>query len=242
MQFTPIHHIRREDASVPVFERPCLRIDPSSGKYRLYGCAELETGWAIVKFEDADDPSKFDPTSWTPVLEAERPSDEFVHVVGYKDPVIVWDGGRWHMFAIAADRVERIRRFAGPDGQTWAPVSDDPVMENAGWHNFFTRPASVVPLPVGYLFVYEGSNVNWRDPVYNIATGKAHSIEKVLEILLSYSSCAIKIKKDPERMRPSDVPILIGDCTRMKRLTGWEPVIPFEQTMLDLLNYWRQKV
>jgi len=175
VRFTPIHHMRREDAGVPVFERPCLRIDPSSGKYRLYGCAELETGWGIVKFEDVDDPSQFGPTSWTPVLEAEHPSNDFVHVVGYKDPVIVWDGGRWHLFVIAADRVERIRHFASDDGQTWQPVGDDPAMENTGWHNFFTRPASVLPLPVGYLFVYEGSNLNWRDPVYNIATGLAYS-------------------------------------------------------------------
>jgi hypothetical protein len=49
------------------------------------------------------------------------------------------------------------------------------VLENTGWHSFFTRPASVLPLPAGYLFVYEGSNLAWRDPVYNIASGLAYS-------------------------------------------------------------------
>ena len=41
----------------------------------------------------------------------------------------------------------------------------------AGWHSFYVRPACVVPVGVGYLFVYEGSSVQWQDPVYNIATG-----------------------------------------------------------------------
>lgn len=40
-----------------------------------------------------------------------------------------------------------------------------------GWHDFFVRPACVVPLGIGYLFVYEGSSTTWYDPVYNVATG-----------------------------------------------------------------------
>ena len=78
--------------------------------------------------------------------------------------------------------------------------------------------------------------------VYNICSGKAYSIKKVLDILLSFSKKKIKIKQDPARMRPSDVPILLGDCTKMKRLTGWQPHIPFEQTLEDTLNYWRDRV
>jgi len=109
------------------------------------------------------------------VVAADYPDDGFVHVTGYKDPVVAWDRGEWHMFVIATDRVERIRHFASDDGETWRPVTEDPVMANFGWHNFYTRPASLLSLPVGYLFVYEGSNVNWHDPVYNIATGLAYS-------------------------------------------------------------------
>jgi hypothetical protein len=175
LNFAPIHSIRREDAGVPVFERPALRRDPNTGKYKLYGCAGLEKGWAILKFRDVDEPADFDPRTARPILVAEYPNDGFVHVTGYKDPVLLWDDRRWHMFVIASDRVERIRHFTSDDGETWQSVKATPVMENSGWHNFYTRPASVVPLPVGYLFVYEGSNVNWRDPAYNIATGLAYS-------------------------------------------------------------------
>jgi len=78
--------------------------------------------------------------------------------------------------------------------------------------------------------------------VYNIASGKAFSMKEVLDILLSLSTAKIKIKRDPSRMRPSDVPILLGDYTKMRKLTGYRPVIPFRQTLEDLLNYWRAKV
>lgn len=78
--------------------------------------------------------------------------------------------------------------------------------------------------------------------VYNICSGKTWEIKKVLEVLLSFSKTKINIKKDPTRMRPSDVPILWGDCSKFKRRTAWKPKIPFEQTLKDLLNYWRERV
>ncbi len=78
---------------------------------------------------------------------------------------------------------------------------------------------------------------------YNICSGKTWKIEKVLEFLLSLSTKKdIKVEQDPARMRPSDVPILRGDCSEFNKATGWEPKIPFEKTMEDLLNYWREKV
>jgi hypothetical protein len=174
-RFDTIHTIRREDAGVPVFERPALVRDPRSGMFRLYGCAGLERGWAVLRFDDVEDPARFDPTTARPVLTAEYPDDEFVHVTGYKDPFIIHAEGAWHMFVIGTDRVERIHHFASADGEVWSPAGDRPVLANAGWHDFYTRPASVLPLAVGYLFVYEGSSLGWRDPVYNIATGLAYS-------------------------------------------------------------------
>jgi GDP-4-dehydro-6-deoxy-D-mannose reductase len=41
-------------------------------------------------------------------------------------------------------------------------------------------------------------------------------------------------------MRPSDTPMLLGDSTKLRRQTGWHPQIPFDQTLDDLLNYWRR--
>jgi GDP-4-dehydro-6-deoxy-D-mannose reductase len=78
--------------------------------------------------------------------------------------------------------------------------------------------------------------------VYNIASGKAWRIREVLDLLLSHSSVEIEVQEDPERLRPSDVPLLLGDNSRMREATGWQPEIPFEQTTKDLLDYWRERV
>jgi GDP-4-dehydro-6-deoxy-D-mannose reductase len=79
--------------------------------------------------------------------------------------------------------------------------------------------------------------------IYNICSEKARKIQSVLDLLLSLSKVKnIQVKQDPDRMRPSDVEILQGNCTKFKEKTGWKPEIPFEKTMEDLLNYWREKV
>ncbi len=83
---------------------------------------------------------------------------------------------------------------------------------------------------------------NFGEP-YNICSGKSWSIKSVLDLLISKSTEKnIQIKQDPERMRPSDVPFLLGDCSKFKKQTGWEPKIPFEKTLEDTLNYWRENV
>jgi len=79
--------------------------------------------------------------------------------------------------------------------------------------------------------------------VYNIASGKAWVIKDVLDYLLSLSKVKnIKVKRDPKRLRPSDVPILLGDSSKFREATGWQPQIPFKKTLRDTLNYWRRRV
>jgi GDP-4-dehydro-6-deoxy-D-mannose reductase len=78
---------------------------------------------------------------------------------------------------------------------------------------------------------------------YNLCSGKPRVIKDVLDLLLQSSTSEnIKTEEDPSRMRPSDVQILHGDCSKFKKQTGWEPEIPFEKTMSDLLDYWREKL
>ena len=74
---------------------------------------------------------------------------------------------------------------------------------------------------------------------YNICSGKMWKISEVLDMMLSMTDRKIEIRQDPARMRPSDVEILLGDATKFNKKTGWKPQIPFEQTMKDLLDYWR---
>ena len=78
--------------------------------------------------------------------------------------------------------------------------------------------------------------------VYNIGSGRAVTIRQLLQMLLSLTDVEIEVRQDPARMRPSDVEILLADTTKFHELTGWEPEIPLERTLEDLLNYWRQSV
>ena len=77
--------------------------------------------------------------------------------------------------------------------------------------------------------------------VYNLGTGKTYSIQEILDMLLAISKADVKIEIDPDRLRPSDVPILLSDSSKFRQLTGWEPQIPFSQSLQDLLDYWRER-
>jgi GDP-4-dehydro-6-deoxy-D-mannose reductase len=78
--------------------------------------------------------------------------------------------------------------------------------------------------------------------VYNVGSGVARTVQEMLDILLNFSTVAVDVKQDATRMRPSDVKILWADCAKFKQDTSWEPLIPFEITMRDLLDYWRKRV
>ncbi len=77
--------------------------------------------------------------------------------------------------------------------------------------------------------------------VYNICSEKSWKIREILDKLLAMTKVKIDVKQDPARLRPSDVPRLLGDCSRFRKDTGWRPRIPFEKTLGDILDYWRQR-
>ncbi|MEO8286596.1 MAG: GDP-mannose 4,6-dehydratase [Chloroflexota bacterium] len=78
--------------------------------------------------------------------------------------------------------------------------------------------------------------------VYNIGYGKGRSIQWILDTLVGMSSVKVEVRQDPARMRPSDIPSLVCNPARFKHRTGWEPEIPIEQTLRDILHYWREEV
>ncbi len=78
--------------------------------------------------------------------------------------------------------------------------------------------------------------------IYNVCSGHAVKIRDVLERLVSMSQVAVDIRVDPERYRPSDNPLLLGDLARLRRDTGWTPAIGLDQTLADLLEYWRKGI
>ncbi len=79
---------------------------------------------------------------------------------------------------------------------------------------------------------------------YNIGGSYSCEVGDTLQTLISYSTIKDKLKVviDPERLRPIDADLQIPDCSKFKAHTGWKPEISFEQTMRDLLDYWRERV
>jgi GDP-4-dehydro-6-deoxy-D-mannose reductase len=76
---------------------------------------------------------------------------------------------------------------------------------------------------------------------YNIAKGEDVELRDVLETLVGLAAAPLEIEPDPERMRPSEVPAVCGDASRLRAATGWVPRIPLEQTLADMLEAARQE-
>ncbi|MDO8793220.1 MAG: GDP-mannose 4,6-dehydratase [Vicinamibacterales bacterium] len=74
---------------------------------------------------------------------------------------------------------------------------------------------------------------------YNVSSGKAVAIAELLEMLVALARVPVRVRVDPDRFRPNDVPLLLGDSSRIRRELGWAPTIPLSQTLDDLLAYWR---
>ena len=80
-----------------------------------------------------------------------------------------------------------------------------------------------------------------RGEAYNICRGEAVPLKRILDVLLSHSTRIIDVEPDPAKLRPVDIPDLAGDNGKIRRATGWEPKIPLERTLRDLLDYWRAR-
>ena len=182
VHFDKVHSITREEVAIPGFERPSLLIDPHTKRFKLYGCGPWQGGpWTIFKFDDAENPAAFKASSARPVIQPyPRKEQREVRVDGYKDPFILYAEDSFHAYVIGQlGAHERVFHFVSGDGEKWEPGGspNESIMQLDGWHDFFVRPACVVSLGIGYLFVYEGSNLTWYDPVYNIATGLAFTFD-----------------------------------------------------------------
>ena len=75
--------------------------------------------------------------------------------------------------------------------------------------------------------------------IYNVASGVGRPIRSILDALVSRSKVPVRIEIDQSRMRPNDVPIVVGDASRVTTETGWRPEITFDRMLDDLLTYWR---
>lgn len=77
--------------------------------------------------------------------------------------------------------------------------------------------------------------------IYNVGGGAVCSIQELVERILSLAECKISIETEPAKMRPVDVPFISADITQLKKDTGYTAQFSLNETLLNTLNYWRQK-
>jgi len=78
--------------------------------------------------------------------------------------------------------------------------------------------------------------------VYNLGSGKMTSLRSIVDQMLAHSRAPLSIKQDPARLRPQDPPVSLCDYSKFREKTGWEPGIPLEQTLNNVLEYWRHRI
>jgi GDP-4-dehydro-6-deoxy-D-mannose reductase len=77
---------------------------------------------------------------------------------------------------------------------------------------------------------------------YNASSGNATSIQEVIDGFLARAARPIEVRQVAQRVRPIDIPMLVGDASRLRQLTGWAPTIPLQQSIEDVLDDWRQRI
>lgn len=77
---------------------------------------------------------------------------------------------------------------------------------------------------------------------YNVCSGRTVLLAELVKELQNNCSAAVRIEIDPARVRLSEVPQIVGDAGKLHKTTGWLPRIPLENTLKDLLRYWRTEI
>jgi GDP-4-dehydro-6-deoxy-D-mannose reductase len=78
--------------------------------------------------------------------------------------------------------------------------------------------------------------------VYNVCSGHAVAVQDIAERLLAMAQRPMHLVTDPELQRPVDIPVLVGDNSKLAATTGWTPTIPLETTLADVLADWRARL
>ena len=71
---------------------------------------------------------------------------------------------------------------------------------------------------------------------YNVASGRGVRMSHIVELFVSLARCPVEVEWREDRVRPLEIPRMVGDASRLRNATGWQPKIPLEQTVADMLQ------
>ena len=114
----------------------------------------------------------------------------------------------------------------------------EPILKVGNLETFrdFTDVRDIVR---GYTLLLEKGKIG---EIYNIGSGKEVKVSEILKKLISMSKKEIKIEIDPNKFRPVDVPLVVCDNSKIKRDTGWKPEFLIDDTLEEVLEYWRSVI
>lgn len=98
----------------------------------------------------------------------------------------------------------------------------------------FTHVSDIVR---AYRLILERGSVG---EIYNVGSGTVHSAQEILEKLIFLSSAKIEVRQDPDKMRPSDTPVIRCDNRKLNQDTGWEPCVPLDEILQETLEFFRK--
>lgn len=184
LEFETVKIIKKEELNAKSVERSSLLQDPKTGDYKLYlspdpdySAADPQAlGWHIVKLEDVNKPADFNPSTAKVIVSPEGTESETGPV---KDPYVINVGWKYYMFYTGKDGGgEQAHLAISVDGENWCKARKiNPILGREGWHDFHTRVACVLPREQGFIIYYEGTNRRWYQPMYNLQTGIATSLD-----------------------------------------------------------------
>ena len=90
-----------------------------------------------------------------------------------------------------------------------------------------------------YWMLFDRSGV---ESVFNVCSESSHAIGEIIEIYGQISGVVPEVVTDASKVRPYGAAVLVGSNRRLRRATGWTPVIPFRQTLEDVLGYWQGEI
>jgi GDP-4-dehydro-6-deoxy-D-mannose reductase len=93
-----------------------------------------------------------------------------------------------------------------------------------------------------YLMILQQWPARRLGDVFNIGSGKALPMRQLLDELMSHAQVPLRIEQDPSRMRPSEVPRVAGDATRLREALGWAPRCALSETLTSVLEFWRMRM
>ncbi|MFC7078060.1 hypothetical protein [Haloarcula halophila] len=166
--------VTADELAVVSIERPAMATAPDTGRLVLYVPVDHGANqWTIQRLDAVDRPADLDPATTREVL---TPSAGTTDAVTVKDPYVLTVGGRYYMFYAGHDGVsERAHLATSVNGETFARVPENPVLDRQYWHDHHTRVSCVRPAsdaPTWQVF-YEGSSHTDHGETWNLRTGVA---------------------------------------------------------------------